>query len=92
MRKWIFVLMLVSASAFASQKEASLFVEGMSCVSCASAIEKRLRAFPEVASVNISMNTGRVSVSFKDGKSLSRETIQKAIEETGYKVKPASAK
>lgn len=88
--KFVFTILalLLSLSALAEPTSTTVIVEGMTCASCARAIEKSLKKFPEVDSVKISINSEKVTLTFKEGKSLAHGQISQAIKEAGYKVKP----
>lgn len=81
---------LFSINALAEQKTTTVVVEGMTCASCARAIERSLKKHPEVDSVKISISSERVTLTFKEGKDLAPDQISQAIKEAGYKVKPDS--
>jgi len=82
--------LLLSLSALAAPTSTTVLVEGMTCVSCARAIEKSFKKFPEVDSVKISISSEKVTLTFKEGKSLAPDQISQAIKEAGYKVKPTT--
>lgn len=79
--------LLLPLSALAEPTSTTVSVEGMTCVSCARAIERSLKKFPEVDSVKISLSAEKVTLTFKEGKSLAPGQISQAIKEAGYKVK-----
>jgi copper chaperone CopZ len=82
--KFIAVLTLFfSLNAFAISNTTTVSVEGMTCVSCARAIERSFKQFPEVKSVKISINSEKVTLTYNDGKSLTPEQIRQAIKEAG---------
>ncbi len=62
-------------------------VEGMTCASCASAIENELRTFSEIDSVEISIKSGQVTLKYKEDKTLRPDQIRTAIQKAGYRVK-----
>lgn len=88
MKNLIVILLALTIFSFeivyAGQKT-SLKVDSMTCASCAGAIERELKKYPEISSVDISVSKGTVSVDFKNGKHLSHEELKKAIEKAGYK-------
>ncbi|WP_298272414.1 heavy-metal-associated domain-containing protein [Geobacter sp.] len=56
---------------------------GLSCGSCASRIDKALRAKPGVASVAVDVDAGRVTVAY-DSKGITPETIAETVTAAGY--------
>lgn len=80
------VTLLIGNASFAGESK-TFQVEGMTCASCAGAIEKQVRKITEVDSVDISIKTGKVVVSAKDNQALSSAKIKKAIEDAGYNIK-----
>jgi P-type Cu+ transporter len=81
----VLISALVSPAAFSADSKITFNVDGMTCVSCASAIENEIKKHPEVSGVDISVRNKKVSVDFKDGKSVPALQIQKDIEKAGYK-------
>jgi len=67
------------------EQEVHLQIDGMSCYSCASSIEKALKAIPEVKQVSVQYATGRATVKVKDLINLDRLT--QAVALAGYKGK-----
>ncbi len=61
-------------------------VKGMVCSFCAQGIEKKLKAFKEVKSVNVDLDTKKVDVQFVAGQNLATEKIQETIKNAGYDV------
>jgi copper chaperone CopZ len=89
MRKILLLSVAVfSLPAFSAGTKITMVVEGMSCASCAASIEKELRKHPEVDAVEISVRKKKVTVAFKEGKSLAAQEIQKDIEVAGYRATP----
>ncbi len=63
----------------------SFSISGMHCAACAQRIEKAIKKLDGVSSVNVNLATDKASVEF-DENIVSREKIEKTIEDTGYKV------
>jgi Cu+-exporting ATPase len=61
----------------------SLPVEGMTCASCVSRVERALRKVPGVSDVSVNLATEAATVS---GTGLAREALVKAITDAGYEV------
>ncbi len=62
----------------------SLKIGGMTCTSCAQAVERRLKATPGVMEATVNLATERAVVSY-DANVASIESLGKAIEEAGYR-------
>ena len=58
-------------------------VEGMSCGHCELSIQEEVGEIPGVTSVKADHTTGKVVV---EGAEVSREDVDKAIEEAGFKL------
>ena len=64
----------------------TMYVDGMTCSACERRIEKALGNIPEVRSVTASLQGGKVSVEYDEGRT-SPDAFKKAIEEAGYTVR-----
>lgn len=62
----------------------SLKIEGMTCASCAKAVERTTKKLDGVEDSNVNLATEKLSISFNE-EILSLEDIQAAIEKAGYK-------
>ncbi len=67
--------------------ELSLPVDGMTCASCVSRVEKALTAVPGVESVNVNLATETATVRYLPG-AASRAGMVAAVESAGYAVAP----
>ncbi len=63
----------------------SFSISGMHCAACSQRIEKAIKKLSGVSSVNVNLATDKASVEF-DETIVSREKIEKTVEDTGYKV------
>ncbi len=61
-------------------------VKGMVCSFCAQGIEKKLKAFKEVKSVDVDLDTKKVNVQFVAGQTVPAEKLQETIKNSGYDV------
>lgn len=64
---------------------ATIEVRGMSCGGCVDAVTRALRAVPGVRDVDVSLEAGRATVTFEDGKA-SVDDLKGAVEDAGYDV------
>ncbi|MDR7854987.1 heavy metal translocating P-type ATPase [Tissierella sp.] len=62
----------------------SLQIEGMTCASCANAVERATKKLEGVTEANVNLATERLSISY-DEAALSVNDIQAAVEKAGYK-------
>lgn len=60
-------------------------IEGMCCANCVKAVEKRLSKLENVESVKVDMKAGKAFVTLKEGKTLEKATVEKALEDTEFK-------
>ena len=65
-------------------KPISIDIEGMTCASCVSRVEKALLKVPSVTSASVNLATERATVQLTDVSNV--EFLFKAIEKAGYKV------
>src|SRR5208282_3316025 len=85
---------LDAESEFAGREAAPLFVfsvEGMTCASCASRVEGKLRAVSGVTSANVNFASKKAFI--RGGPNLKgTEPLLEAVEKAGYGLKPLLAK
>ena len=62
----------------------TLKIEGMTCASCAKAVERATRKLEGVAEANVNYATEKLNISY-EGSSVKISDIKKAIEKAGYK-------
>ena len=86
MKKLILTLFFVGLPAMANAKTITVKVRGMVCAFCAQGIEKKLKALPEVAKVQVSLESKLVSIETKDGKDISDSALSAIITDSGYNV------
>ncbi len=68
-----------------SNKQITLPVEGMTCASCVSHVEKALGKVDFVSEVNVNLATERASVSYDDAQGEIADLVE-AVGETGYEI------
>jgi copper chaperone CopZ len=99
---FLILFVALSASAFATEKTMAkatktevaaavvtgvvISVKGMVCSFCAQGIEKKLKAFKEVRSVNVDLDTKKVNIQFVLGQTLSEKILNETIKNAGYEV------
>ncbi|QKG72834.1 copper-translocating P-type ATPase [Erythrobacter mangrovi] len=65
---------------------AELIVEGMTCASCVSHVERAIRTVPGVTAASVNLATERASITYHEGLA-SLEDIERAIRKAGYQPK-----
>jgi|GEM_PF-648906 len=79
---------LIGSVAFGQEKKThvvDLSIEGMSCESCASKIDKALKGVEGVKDVSVNVEKGTASVVLADASTVSHENLVKAVADAGYK-------
>lgn len=61
-------------------------VKGMDCAFCAKELKTQIQKDKAVANVKITIDNGTVTVTAKPGKTVSENTIRKAVDFMGYKL------
>ncbi len=69
---------------FAGSKEVTIKVDGLACPFCAYGLEKKLKRLEGMEKIKIFINEGKVTLAFKDGVSISKEEIERAVDEGGF--------
>ena len=59
-------------------------IQGMSCQHCVMSVTRALSQIPGLKDVQVNLVNGEAT--FENVKSVSRETIRKAVEEAGYRL------
>jgi mercuric ion binding protein len=78
----LFIVAVVSTAAFA--ETIATTVNGMVCAFCATGIEKTFRKQPEVATVHVDLPKKVVTITTKQGKTLSDAKIKEVVTYSGY--------
>lgn len=85
MRKLLIVLSLIfSVPVFA--KDITVTVKGMVCGFCAQGIEKKFKALPEVATVDVSLEKKTVVIKTKENSDVTDKVITNILTDSGYNV------
>ncbi len=72
----------------AEMQQTRLSIEGMSCASCVSRIERSLRAVPGVAEASVNLATGSATITYADG-ATDPVALAQIATDTGYPARPA---
>lgn len=78
--------LLLGGPSLALADEIKVGVKGMVCAFCAQGIKKKFSALPEVASVDVSLESKILTIQTKDQQTLSREKIAQTLKDAGYEI------
>ena len=78
------MVMMFSISTNAQIVKAEIRATGLTCSMCSNAINKQLKALPEVANVETDLNTNTFTVTLKEGNELSPKTFKEKVEKAGF--------
>lgn len=78
------VFLVVAGTQAWAAKVYRIGVDGLACPFCAYGIEKHLKALPGVKNLRISVNAGTVTVTMRDGATLSKDVANRIIKEAGF--------
>ena len=70
-----------------TDQEITLLIDGMTCASCVSRVEKALAKVDGVSEANVNLATEKATVHF-DPAAVSLEQLERAVEHAGYKAEP----
>ncbi|MEZ4624090.1 MAG: copper ion binding protein [Thermomicrobiales bacterium] len=70
-----------------TDQEITLLIDGMTCASCVSRVEKALAKVDGVSEANVDLATEKATVHF-DPAAVSLEQLERAVEHAGYKAEP----
>lgn len=76
--------LMFSAAVLAGTNQYLLGVDGLACPFCAYGIEKRLNKIDGVTDVQVDVGESVVRVTLQEGKTLSEEQADRAVEEAGF--------
>ena len=92
MRRLGFLILLLLSTSLFGGETITLTIMGMTCPFCAGAVERQLQALPEVEKVKISLSQSKADVILKDGKTVDRAVLEKAVIQAGFSVEKADGK
>ena len=80
----IFLLSLIN---FADVQKVSVGINGMTCMGCVNSITEQFKSLPQVEAIEVDLKTKKATVTLKEGQNLSKEEIQKSLDQAGgYKL------
>ena len=76
----------IEKAGYATRQETTeLHIEGMTCASCVSRIEKALAAVPGVSTASVNLATEKAVITFPSG-AVSRASLEQAVRTSGYEI------
>lgn len=63
--------------------ERTYTIKGMTCDHCRASVTEEVKQIPEVAAIDVDLQTGRLTVS---GRDFSDDAIRDAVDEAGYEL------
>ncbi|OYX82992.1 MAG: hypothetical protein B7Y83_12980 [Flavobacteriales bacterium 32-34-25] len=78
------VMLLGITSSYAQISKAEIIATGLTCSMCSNAINKQLKAMPEVEKVMIDLNNNTFVVNLKANSKITPEALRLNIEKTGF--------
>lgn len=78
------MVLMFSMKSNAQIVKAEIRATGLTCSMCSNAINKQLKALPEVTNVETDLNTNTFTVTLKEGNELSPKTFKEKVEKAGF--------
>ncbi|MFL9830429.1 heavy metal-associated domain-containing protein [Flavobacterium sp. ST-87] len=84
-KRFIVLMLLIGmTSSYAQISKAEITATGLTCSMCSNAINKQLKAMPEVEKVMIDLNSNTFVVNFKKNSLITPQDLKHNIEKTGF--------
>lgn len=80
----IALLVFNFSNANAQISKAEIIATGLTCSMCSNAINKQLKALPEVSNVVTDLNTNTFTVTLNENTSISPSTFKQSVEKAGF--------
>lgn len=80
----VLVMLLGMMNSYAQISKAEIIATGLTCSMCSNAINKQLKAMPEVEKVMIDLNTNTFVVNIKKNSVITPQQLKANIEKTGF--------
>ena len=80
----MFFALLFSVMSYAQITKAEIVATGLTCSMCSNAINKQLKALPEVQSVATDLNTNTFTVQFKQNTAITPQRLKQSVEKAGF--------
>ncbi len=72
------------SNANAQISKAEIRATGLTCSMCSNAINKQLKALPEVADITTDLNTNTFTVTLNENTSITPQTFKQSVEKAGF--------
>lgn len=82
----VFFAFTVSIASYAQISKVEIVATGLTCSMCSNAINKQLKALPEVANVATDLNTNTFTVLFKKDSKITPQKLKQSVEKAGFYV------
>lgn len=86
MKQLVFLILLLLFPVSLLAETLLVKIDGMTCDSCAKSIKSELRKLEQVQNVQVSFSDNQAAIELKEGRDLSYQEIETAIEKLGYEV------
>lgn len=64
--------------------DATVYVDGLACPFCAYGLEKKLKNLDAIQTMEVQLEKGRVLLTFKENRMLTKDEIQQAVKKAGF--------
>ena len=78
------LILITSVKSYAQISKAEIIATGLTCSMCSNAINKQLKALPEVLEVETDLNTNTFVVTLSDKNALTPKTFKDKVEKAGF--------
>ena len=78
------ILLVATQTSFAQIKKAELMATGLTCSMCSNAINKAIKAMPEVEKVETNLNTNTFTILLKKGNTVTANALKEKVEKAGF--------
>ena len=78
------IILVATQNIFAQIKKAELMATGLTCSMCSNAINKALKAMPEVEKVETNLNTNTFTIILKKANSVTANALKEKVEKAGF--------
>lgn len=80
----VFVMLFAVINSYSQISKAEIIATGLTCSMCSNAINKQLKAMPEVEKVIIDLNANTFMVSLKKNSGITPQALRMSIEKAGF--------
>ena len=71
----VMIALFLSVSCFADAQKVTVGINGMTCMGCVNSIKAQFKGLPQVASIEVDLETKKATVTLKEG-----QTIDSSLE------------